>query len=280
MDFKMKKYFALTSLIHFAWMVTLAATASAQSLTAFEIMQKVDQRYEGESSLANSTMILIDKRDRQRTRTLKQYSKEYDDHTRYMAYFVAPSDLKDTVYINHDWNGSAIEDDSWLYLPALKKNKRIAASDRSGPFLGSDFSYADLSGFELDWYDYKIIKESDMVNGHDCWVIEYTAKPEFSSKVLETTRDTKTHTWVRKDIFFQVKSKIWKARANQIKYYSASNIEKIDGIWTAKKMQMVTTKNGKKQHASVLLIDDVVYQLKLSDDIFKSENMQRAAFAD
>lgn len=252
------------------------STEAAETLTAQAIMERVDARDEGSSSTAISTMVLIDRKDRQRSRQLKQYAKEYSDAQKYMAHFLTPADLKDTVYINYDWQQSGTEDDSWLYLPALNKVKRISSEDRSGAFLGSDFSYADISGFELDWYDYTLLKESELVDGQDCWVIEYQAKEQFKNKVLSTTGDLKTQTWVRKDIFFQVKSKIWKARGAKIKYYLASNIENIDGIWTAKKMQMITTKNEQREHSSIFLIQDIAYGREVRDDIFIPDNMQRA----
>lgn len=255
-----------------------AQTAASEqgALTGYEIMAKVDARDEGTSSIATSTMVLIDKKERQRSRQLKQYAKEYEDTQKYMAHFLTPADLKDTVYINYDWRQSGTEDDSWLYLPALNKVKRISSEDRSGAFLGSDFSYADISGFELEWYDYTLLKDSDIVDGHDCWVIEYQAKEQFKDKVLSTTGDLKTQTWVRKDIFFQVKSKIWKARGDKIKYFIASNVEQIDGIWTAKKMQMITTKNDQREHSSVFVIQDIHYGGEVRDDIFVPDNMQRS----
>jgi len=252
-----------------------AGSIADEPLTALQIMVKVDARDEGNSSVADSTMVLIDKRDRQRVRKLKQYSKKYAQGRKYMANFLTPADLKDTVYINYDWQASEQDDDSWLYLPALQKTKRIAAEDRSGSFLGSDFSYADLSGFELDWYDYQLLSNSEIVNGHDCWLIEYSAKSEFKDKVSDSTKDLKTQTWVRKDNFVQIKSKIWKIRSGQIKYYSASDVEQVDGIWTVKKMQMITVKHGKKQHASILKIHNIAYNTSVSDELFKPENMQR-----
>ena len=268
-----------TSLILSMVVVTMifqsAPVTASEKLTALEIMQRVDARDEGSSSVATSTMVLIDKKDRQRSRQLKQYAKEYSDAKKYMAHFLTPADLKDTVYINYDWRSTGSEDDSWLYLPALNKVKRIASEDRSGAFLGSDFSYADISGFELAWYDYTLLKESELVDGHDCWVIEYQAKEQFKDKVLTTTGDLKTQTWVRKDIYFQVKSKIWKARGGKIKYYLASNIENIDGIWTAKKMQMITTKNDQREHSSIFQIQEIRYGADVRDDIFIPDNMQR-----
>ena len=256
----------------------LVSATENNSLSARDIMAQVDARDEGENSVATSAMILIDSRNRQRVRQLKQYAKEYGDKQKYMAHFLSPADLKDTVYINYDWNASAdVDDESWLFLPALNKVKRISSEDRSAAFLGSDFSSADIRGCELEWYDYRIIKESEMVDGHDCWVIEYEPKAALRDKVLRTTGDVKTQTWVRKDIFFQVKSKIWKARAGEIKYFMATDVEQIDGIWTAQKMQMITTKNDKRQHSSIFLIQDINYGVGVGDDIFLPDNMQRAA---
>lgn len=258
---------------------TQTTATTHNTLTGYEIMARVDARDEGASSIATSTMVLIDKKERQRSRQLKQYAKEYQDTKKYMAHFLTPADLKDTVYINYDWSQSGREDDSWLYLPALNKVKRISSEDRSGAFLGSDFSYADISGFELDWYDYTLLQDSEMVDGHDCWIIEYKAKDQFKEKVLSTTGDLKVQTWVRKDIFFQVKSKIWKARGDKIKYFIASNIEQVDGIWTSKRMQMITTKNDKREHSSIFVIHDIRYGDEVRDDIFIPDNMQRSLVA-
>ena len=85
--------------------------------------------------------------------------------------FKSPGDVKGTSYMSYNWESTSKEDDSWLYLPALQKVNRIASADRSGSFMGSDFTYSDIDGFELEDFNYKLVKDSDVVDGKDCWVM-------------------------------------------------------------------------------------------------------------
>lgn len=259
----------------FAFLAT--ANAQAQNLSAEEIMRKVDERYDGDTSVADSTMVLIDRRDRQRVRQLRIYSKDYGEDTRSLSFFESPADISGTSYLNYDWDDEARDDDSWLYLPALQQVKRIASSDKSDSFMGSDFTYSDINGLEFSWYDYSFINESEMVDGHDTWVIEVVPKPEFKDRAEDSTGNLKSHVWIRKDAFLMVKSRIWVKRGNRLKYFTASEIEQIDGIWTAKRLQMVTTRNDRREHASILQLSDIVYNEPISDDVFTTDTMQRGS---
>jgi len=255
----------------------IAAAPQAQDLSAEEIMKRVDERYDGETSVADSTMVLIDRRDRQRVRQLRIYSKDYGEDTRSLSFFESPADISGTSYLNYDWDEEAQDDDSWLYLPALQQVKRIASSDKSDSFMGSDFTYSDINGLEFSWYDYSFINESEMVDGHDTWVIEVVPKPEFKERAEDSTGNLKSHVWIRKDAFLMVKSQIWVKRGNRLKYFTASDIEQIDGIWTAKRLQMVTTRNERREHASILQLGDIVYNEPISDDVFTTDTMQRGS---
>lgn len=244
----------------------------AAELTAAQIMQKVDDRDTGETMVSESALILIDKKKRQRVRQLKLFSKEYGDVDKSVSFFMAPADVKDTAYMSFDWDDDAKEDDSWLYLPALQKINRIAASDKSGAFMGSDFSYADIDGVEVEDFTYRLVKESEEVNGYDCWVIESTPK---NKSVIKETGYLSTTSWIRKDIFMQVKAIINVKKGKRVKYFQAKDIEQIQGIWTAKTLQMVTTKRNKLEHSSVLKISAVDYQTQVDDKMFDNNTLQR-----
>lgn len=247
----------------------------ANSLTATQVMKLVDQRYDGESFIRNSTMVLIDSRDRQRKRNIIGYSKDYGEDTKRLLIFDSPADIKGTAYLNYDWSNIEKDDDSWLYFPALQKTKRIASGDQSGAFLGSDFSYSDINGLEFAWYDFHFLSESEIINGVDCWQIEIVAKPQYQQQALDATGYTKELTWVRKDNLLQIKGKKWVKKGNRVKYFSASDIQKIDGVWVAMKVQMVSTKNNKKEHASVVQINHISFNKSLSDGLFNAANLSR-----
>ena len=247
-------------------------TKPVLALSAFEIMSKVDARYTGETAISNTRMILVDKKERQRVREIKIFSKEFGDVDKSISFFKSPADVKGTSYMSFNWNSPSKEDDSWLYLPALQKVNRIASSDRSGSFMGSDFTYTDIDGFELEDYTYEIKKQSDLVNGRDCWVVELTPK---NKKIIDKTGYLKSLQWIRKDIFIPVKGRILVKKGKKIKLFSAKNITKIDGIWTAKTLQMITTKNKKLVHKSILQLESIRYNDVVENKIFSTEVMRR-----
>jgi hypothetical protein len=266
------KAMKITPLLSLITASLFCMSSLAANLTADQIMHKVDDRDTGETIVSESALILIDKKKRQRVRQLKLFSKEYEGVDKSVSFFMAPADVKDTAYMSYDWDDDAKEDDSWLYLPALQKINRIAASDKSGAFMGSDFSYADIDGVEVEDFNYRLVKESEEVNGYDCWVIESTPK---SKEVIKETGYISTKSWIRKDIFMQVKAIINVKKGKRVKYFQAKDIEQIQGIWTAKTLQMVTTKKKKLEHSSVLKINAVDYQTQVDDKMFENNTLQR-----
>ena len=253
-------------------MIFLIIGSPVFSLTAYQIMQKVDERYTGETIEQTSTLVLIDKKNRKRERILKGFSKENKSVTKSITFFQKPTDVKDTAYLSYNWKDQKREDESWLYLPALQKSNRIAGGDRSNSFMGSDFTYSDLDGIEIEDYNFKIVKESDVVDGKDCWVIESIPK---TKEVIKETGYLKSLTWIRKDIFFGVKGRILVKKGKKIKLWSAQDIQKIDGIWVAKTQQMTTTKKKKREHSSIFVINSIKFNKEISNKLFESEAMQR-----
>ncbi len=262
-------------LVGLVFTVAVSCSYGATELSAEEVILEADQRYDGDSVVTNYTLVLVDRRGRERTRNLRMYSKDYGLDTKTLSQFSFPADIRGTAYLNIDWDDEDADDDHWLYLPSLQRVKRIASSNTSDSFLGSDFTYADINGLETDWYNYSFINETEVIDGQDCWVIEIVPKPEFKEKAEKATGYSKSQTWIRKDNFLQVRGKAWELRGNRIKYFNSSEIEEIDGIWTIKRLQVISTRNDRQVHASILQIEDISYNVDLSDDMFTIEYMQR-----
>ncbi|HAG70710.1 MAG TPA: outer membrane lipoprotein-sorting protein [Gammaproteobacteria bacterium] len=248
---------------------------NAQELSAYEVMMKVENRYTGDSSVGQYTMVLIDRRERQRVRNLRIYKKDFGKDNKALSLFETPADIRGTAYLNFDWENQDRDDDSWLYLPALQRVKRIASSDTSDSFLGSDFTYADINGYELDWYNYSFVNESESLDGFEVWVVEAIPKAQFKHKAEDATGYSKMKSWIRKDNFVQVRGQVWELRGNKIKYFNSTEIELIDDIWTTKRLQVIATRNGRQEHASVLQINSIDYNVKVDDSSFTTEYMQR-----
>lgn len=252
----------------------IAGPLLAETLSAAAIVEKMDNRYTGDSSSARAQLVLIDRRDRERVRDIQLYSMETPEVEKTVSFFLAPTDVAGTAYMNFDYS-DARDDDSWLYLPALKQVRRVAAGDRSGAFMGSDFTYSDINGVNIEWYNYKILDDKARVDDVDTWLIESTPKPEFADRVARETGYEKSHLWIRKDNFVQVQGKIWVTRGNRVKYFSAQQLEKIDGIWTPMRLQMITTRNDEREHASVFQFSRMVYNQHTDESLFSTQAMQR-----
>ncbi|MFT7560002.1 MAG: hypothetical protein ACI93R_001917 [Flavobacteriales bacterium] len=251
---------------------TVTSTKTATTLDAAAVMKLNDERYTGDTQITESVLTLIDKKGRKRIRNLKLFGIETDEVEKSTIYFLSPADVKGTAYMSFDWQNEDKEDDSWLYLPALQDVRRVAASDESGAFMGSDFSYADINGTDYEDFNYTMLNENDPVDGVDCWLIQSIPK---NDSVIDETGYLASKSWIRKDNYLQVKAEIQVKKGKKVKYFVAKNIEKIQGVWTAKTLQMITTRNGKKTHASVLQINTIQYNEAVDESLFDTQAMQR-----
>lgn len=247
-----------------------AADARADDPKARAIMQRVDDRDDGDDQTSTLQMILIDKNGNQRIRELKSYTKDKGEDTWSMMFFLSPADVEDTGFLTYDYDEAARDDDQWLYLPALKKTKRIASSDKSGSFMGSDFSYADLTERPLEYYDYKLLQEAE-IDGHPVWIIEAVPNNE---EELDETGYTKSILFIRKDNDVMIRSKIWVKKGNRNKYFDVEKLELIDGIWVPTVMTMTTKKGDQTLHKTVWRANDVKFGQNLSYDQFTVRGLE------
>lgn len=248
-----------------------APVVSAADLTAREIMQRVDDRDDGDNGSSEMEMVLIDKSGHERSRKIRSFTKDKGEDKMRIMFFLEPADVKDTGFLTYDYDDPKKDDDQWLYLPALRKTKRIASSDKSGSFMGSDFNYADMTRKDLDAYDFKILKEEE-VRGAKTWVIEAVPK---TPEEIDETGYTKSVVFVRQDNFVVVRAVHWEKTGGRLKYLDATRVDQIDGIWTITENTM-TTKQGKETlHKTVLRFSNVKYNQKLGEDMFTVRRLEK-----
>jgi hypothetical protein len=241
------------------------------ALTGVEIAQKVHDRDEGDNIIAQMTMTLIDKNDHERARTLKTFTKNKGDDTLKLMFFLSPADVQNTGFLTYDYEDSSRDDDQWLYLPEIKKVKRIASSDKSSSFMGSDFTYSDMTSKNVEDYTYEIMKEA-VVDGHKTWQMMVTPKSE---KTVEETGYTKSIVFVREDNFVIIQALHYIKLGDKLKYMMVTGLEKIDGIWTTTKIQMTTKKGRNTLHKTVLEFSDVKYNQNLEESFFTTRTIEK-----
>jgi len=209
----------------------LITDAMADDANARAIMEKVNARDDGQTLEQDMFMVLIDKNGNQRIRDLKSYSKDFGVDEHRILFFKSPSDVKNTAFLTYDYDDASKDDDQWLYLPALKKVKRIPSADKSSSFMGSDFSYFDMTDADLEDYDFKLLKETQ-VRGHDAWMIEATPR---NQEVIDESGYEKTIAIVRKDNYIVVRAINFMTNGKK-KYLDLKSIHEENGIWLVDEM--------------------------------------------
>lgn len=234
---------------------------TAKEITGREIMKKVDNRYTGDDQVGDMTMTLIKSSGRKRVRKVRVWQKDYGENNKSLMRFLLPADVRGTGFLV--WEHKEKDDDQWLYLPALKKVRRISTREKEKSFMGTDFSYEDLGSHNLDDYNYTLLG-SEIYDGEGCYVVESVPKPGKEKSYDKTT------SWIRKDIFLAIKIDFYDKKGNFLKSLHTADIEKIDGIWTIRRMEM---ENAEKKHRTILEFTNVRYNTGLKDNIFTERNL-------
>ena len=249
-------------------------TEKVFALSGREIMEKVNARDVGNSSSGEMEMILIDKKGKKRIRKLKTFGDKKGKDTLSLMFFISPADVKNTGFLTYDYKKSGKDDDQWLYLPALRKTKRIAAGDKSGSFMGSDLNYSDMTSPDLDLYDYTLMKETD-VRGKKVWQIKAVPK---SKDEAEKSGYSKSVIFIRQDNYVMIRAVRWVHKKRRNKYIDVKKLEKIDGIWVSTEKH-ITTKTGKKiLHKTILKEKNIRFnQDEINEDLFTIRRLEKGA---
>jgi len=248
-----------------------APAARADDAEARRIMTEVEERDDGDNRITSMTMILIDKHGKERVRRIRTHVKDRGKDTLKLMLFLHPPDVKNTGFMTYDYDDPKKDDDQWLYLPALKKTKRIASTDKSKSFMGSDFTYSDMTSRNLDDYDFRIVK-TQAVGDANTWIIE--AQPR-SEEVVEETGYTKSLLFVRQDNYVVIRAVHFVKEGNRLKYADVKKLERIDGIWVATETHMTTKKGKVTLHKTILQHSDVKFGQDLDESFFTVRRLEK-----
>ena len=227
------------------------------SLDGLAIEQKQDRMqsgYKGETRLM--TLTLINAQGQESVRRLLFEGREHDERRdQTVIRFDFPPDLKGTALLTHEHGDQ--DDDQWLYLSSLKRVKRIASSNQSGSFMGSEFAYEDLVVRQIEKYTYRYLGD-EVVDGKDCYVIESIPKDSNSgySKVIR---------WRMKSNLQELRTDYYDRKGDVLKKRVMEGHRLIDGFWRVSK---ITVKNVQTNKASVLTFDKVKLKLDLPEHRF------------
>ena len=257
----------------------LPATSSAQTLlsgngplpSGDEIAERINARDDGEHVVQRLKMTLIDKRGKTRERETRTFRKDYGAERHTVLFYERPTNVKGTGFLTYDYPDPEDDDDQWLYLPALRKSRRIAASDRGDYFLGTDLTYEDikLAGrVSIEDYVRTTLRE-DTLDGRKVYVLEAIPIDDKTAKELGYG---KVISWIDAEIWMARKSAFWDPRGKLLKTAVFKDIRLVQGIWTQHRIEV---ENHKAGHRTVFEFSDVDYESAVDDDLFTERALRR-----
>lgn len=251
------------------WWLMLAALLPLQAvaLTGEEVMKKSQAAflYPGKDFKARVTMKLIAKDGGERVRELVMLRKNFGaagGEQKYFMVFFKPADVKDMSFMTYKY--PAKDDDRWMFIPAVNMVKRIAAQDKRSSFVGSDFTYEDVSGRDIE-DDAHVIEREEKLGGRDCYVVKSTPKvadADFGYKL----------TWVDKASFLPIKEDQFDRKNAAYKNFSADEITVVKGHPTVIKRTMKNQQTGHRTEAAYANTD---YDLGIEDGLFSERFLRQ-----
>jgi outer membrane lipoprotein-sorting protein len=239
----------------------------AYALTAEEIVEKSQAAffYQGKDFKARVMMKLVSKGGQERVRELTMLRKNYGPaggEQKYFIYFFQPADVKDMTFMVNKYQGK--DADRWLFVPAINMVRRIAAKDKYSSFVGSDFTYEDVSGRYLEEDNHSIVKE-EKYSGKDCYVVKSTPKAadmEYSYKI----------SWIDKADFLPLKEEYYDKRGELYKVFTADEIKDIKGFPTVVKRTMKNLQSG---HITVVTYLKADYNIGVDESLFSERFLKQ-----
>ena len=238
--------------------------SSSMAMSNLDVAINADKVMSGYKDAKSSMkMTLINSSGDTSIRTMKMQILEKPDGDKSLMTFLTPRDVKGTKFLSYEHINK--DDDQWLYLPALKRVKRIASRNKSGSFMGSEFSYEDLASFNMKKYNYSGDANLEKLDGHDVYVGTRTPKSKNSAYSKQISYiDTKSFL-VQKVEYYDTKKRL-------LKVSTFDDYIKIDGVWRVGKISMKNVQNDK---GTILVWSDQKIKTGLKDKDFHKRVLKR-----
>jgi len=249
----------------------LCTQAWAQPLTATEIMQKNSVVTKVVDSISDVTFTLVNKTGQERVRKTVIATKLQPNgaDNMQMVRFLSPPDDRGTAVLTIEHADK--DDDIWVYLPALKKVRRLVAANKKSSFAGTDFSYGDVIGHKTEEWEHRLLRKEE-IDGRPCYVIESLPRSE---AVRSNSGYSKHQLWIREDNFAAIKEEFWDQSGQPLKTFRGSDVRLVDARrekWRAMRLEAANVQTG---HRTIIQFDNFKVNQQIKDEFFTTRYMER-----
>lgn len=215
---------------------------------------------------ARVQMVLVNKEGRTRERELTMLRKNFEHgEQRYYTYFHRPSDVRGTTFMV--WKYPERDDDRWIYVPAINLVRRIAADDARSSFVGTDFSYEDISGRDVSADEHRLLRE-DTLEGHPTYVVE--------SRPVRAADYERKVSWIDQATDLPLREDYYDVQGTLYRVYRSDEIREVEAGETAvPTVVRRTMQNVKTGHRTEVTFLEVEYDIGIQDDLFTESSLRR-----
>ncbi len=246
---------------------SVGAKGDGATITTKQLVENINSVDDGKVQTRRLIMTLTDKRGKSRVRETVGYRKYFSEEKRTALFYKYPSNVKGTSFLIFDYERLDVDDDQWLYLPALRKVRRISTSNRGDYFLGTDFTYEDIKlegRVSTEDYNFTIVKR-------EAGQLLLQAIPK-SDAVAKELGYSKVEFWVSTAHWMITKADYWDVKGKILKTLVASEIYEVDGIMTRHQLKVANHKTG---HNTLFIFSDVDYNTPIKDGLFTKRAMKK-----
>jgi hypothetical protein len=246
----------------------VAGLNQGESPTPDWVARQIEQRDTGKDSRGEMRMRLFDRQGRMRERAMTLLARRTPAGDQTLVRFTYPNDIKNTGFLV--WEHPGADDERFLYLPALGRVRRIAGAEKQESFVGSDLSYEDIGGRDVNDYTYAFTDQNATWTApdgtrHAAWSLESRAR----DKSVDYPRSVSL---VRKDSFVIVHADIYNARNERVKVFDVKKLERVDGIWTVLSLAVA---NERDKTRTELETTSIRYNVGLTENDFSRRQLEQ-----
>jgi hypothetical protein len=258
-----RAFLGITTTVFLSAICTGLAYAAPDART---LLKESESRHRTKTQQYAGNLTVVNKDGKIRKKGWKSFREGYAGDARNLIRFTDPPEVKGVGFLSLARPGGQ-NPDQWLYLPSMKRERRIATQDRDASFVGTDFNYEDME--EFDHEKYKVALQGEQtVEGNLCYVItaiplEKVGKSVYEKKIL----------YLRKDILYLLREDLYrKGEKEPVKRMVLSDLQSIEGHWVARKMEMSDLKKGSR---TTVLLKEIAFDRPQTANRFTLQNLNR-----
>ena len=237
---------------------------AAPALEARKIMEEVYRQDTSQDTTWRAMMEVFDKKGTMRQKKFLYYKLGSLGDSKTLVRFTDPAEVRGVGLLSINLKG--VSDRQWMYTPAIQRIRRIAPQERSRRFLGTDFTHEDMAERVLDDFQYRMLSQDDVIEGHKTFKIE--------SRPIAPDRSQYKfiYLWVAQDIPYVIHAEMYDERNQKVRVLNASQLSKISGIWVARRIEI---KSPLDNTQTVLRIEEVHFNTGLKADLFTPQGLEK-----